>query len=137
MVDCQVIVAVVCDDVRHEVGSKKSLMGLFTDFQVSDYQQPLPPFTIFVKLGFQESGTYTVGFNVKSHEGDFGFNFSSPIEAHGRSDAYERYVVDMNVNLRDLKVPREGRYSVEVTVDGQAVKHLPFVVKTQRPPVRQ
>ena len=137
MENCQVLVAAVCDDVRHEVSNKKSLMGLFTDLSVSDYQQPLPPFTVFVKLGFQNSGTYTVGFNVNSHEGDFGFSLSGPVEATVQNEAHERYVVDMNVGLSNLKVPREGRYSVEVTVDGRAVTHIPFVVKTRKPPIVQ
>ena len=137
MENCQVVAAVVCDDVRREVGNKKSLMGLFTSFNVSDYQQPLPPFTVFVKLGFQDSGTYTVGFNVKSHEGDFGFSLSGSVEATTRNEAYQRYVVDMDVGLANLKVPREGQYFVEVTVDGQAVTHIPFVVKTRKPPVVQ
>ena len=137
MENCQVFAAVVCDDVRHEVRNKKSLMGLFTDFNVSDYQQPLPRFTVFVKLGFQNSGTYTVGFNVKSHEGDFGFSLSGSVEATVRNEAYQRYVVDMDVGLSNLKVPREGLYFVEVTVDNQAVTHIPFVVKTRKPPVVQ
>lgn len=137
MENCQVFVAVVCDDVRREIHNKKSLMGLVTGFSVSNYQQPLPRFTVFVKLGFQKSGTYTVVFNVKSHEGDFGFSLSGPVEATVQNEAYQRYVVDMDVGLSNLKVPREGQYFVEVTVDGQAVTHIPFVVKTRKPLVVQ
>ncbi len=137
MEECQVLVAVVCDDVRHEVGNKNSLMGIFTDFQVSDYQQPLPPFTVFVKLGFQNPGPHKVEFNVKSHEGDFGFSLSGPVEAKEKNEAYGQHMLEMDVRLANLKIPREGQYSIEVKVNSRAVTHIPFVVKTRKPPTLQ
>ncbi len=133
----RVIVAVICDDVRHEQGEKESLMGLFTTFRVSDYQQPLPRFAVFLKLGFDEAGAHTVGLNVRSHEGDFGINLEGPVEAGARDEAYGQYLAGMVLNLPDLKVPREGRYAVNVKVDGTEVVQIPFVVKTTKPPTVQ
>ena len=133
----RVIVAVICDDVRHEQGEKESLMGLFTTFRVSDYQQPLPRFAVFLKLGFDEPGAHTVGLNVRSHEGDFGINLEGPVEGLARDEAYGQYLVGMVLNLPDLKVPREGRYAVNVKVDGTEVVQIPFVVQTTKPPTVQ
>ena len=133
----RVIVAVICDDVRHEQGEKESLMGLFTTFRVSDYQQPLPRFAVFLKLGFDEQGAHTVGLHVRSHEGDFGINLEGPVEALARDAAYGQYLVGMVLNLPDLKVPREGRYAVIVKVDDTEVTQIPFVVQTTKPPTVQ
>ena len=112
-------------------------MGLFTTFRVSDYQQPLPRFAVFLKLGFDEQGAHTVGLHVRSHEGDFGINLEGPVEALARDAAYGQYLVSMVLNLPDLKVPREGRYAVTVKVDDTEVTQIPFVVHTTKPPTVQ
>ncbi len=133
----EVHVAVLCDDVRQEVNGKLSLMGLFTDFNVSNYQQPLPKFTVFVRLGFHSQGRRTLKLEARSHEGDFGVGFQGPIEANNQTDGYQQYIADVNFVFENVKIPREGLYSVDVSVDDHVVVQIPFVVKTEKPPVTQ
>ena len=133
----QVYCAVLCDDVRQEVGGKKSLMGLFTNFNVFDYQQPLPTFTVFVRLGFTHQGRHTLKLEARSHEGDFKVGFQGPVEANTQDEAREQYMADVNFTFENLKIPREGPYSVDVSVDDKVITEIPFMVKTHKPPVVQ
>ena len=133
-----VFFAVLCDDVRQEADGKSSLMGLFNNFNVSDYKQPLSTFTIHVRFGFKEEGRYTVKFEIRSHKGDFTIAMQSAIQpAPPKNAAYNEYNVSINAKVENLKIPREGRYSVNVKVDDHSVTKIPFTVTTPKSPIVQ
>lgn len=131
----KVYCAVLCDDVRMEVGRKPSLMGLFTDFSVSDYQKPLPKFSVFLRLGFERRGSYAVRLEARSFEGDFSTGVEGQISAGRKNEASGLYVTELTFGFENLKVPREGHYSVDVKVDGAPVVQIPFSVVTKKPAV--
>ena len=133
----QVIAISICDNVRDEVGGKKSLMGLFTTFYVSDYQQPLPHFAILSRLGFDKSGKHQILMEIRSIQGDFSIRIQGEMVASAtRDQAYDKYLSDLTINMEGFRVPREGRYVVNITVEGNEVAQLPFFVKTVTPPQR-
>jgi hypothetical protein len=128
----------LCDDVREEVNGKASLLGIFTDFYVSDYQKPLPKFTVHLRLGFKDPGSYAVNLEIRSHEGDFSMGMQGNIEAlANENEAYNQYLVNLNFIFDGLKIPREGLYHIDVKVDGRPISLIPLMVSTRKPPVVQ
>ncbi len=136
--DVQVILAGICDNVRDEIRGKKSFMGLFTTFHVSDYQQPLPNFAIFIRFGFKTEGPHQIDLEIRSRQGDFSMGIQGQVRVANEKDhAYDRYIADLIVNLNNLKIPREGQYIVNIKGGDTELTHIPFFVKTAPPPQRQ
>ena len=137
--DVQVILAGICDNVRDEIRGKKSFMGLLTTFNVSDYQQPLPNFAIFIRFGFKTEGPHQINLEIRSRQGDFSMGIQGQVQVArgGKDQAYDRYIADLTMNLNGLKIPREGQYIVNIKIADVEIAHVPFFVKTVPPPQRQ
>jgi hypothetical protein len=137
MPDPEIKLAVLCDDVRQEVGNKFSLMGLFDRFGVSDFTQSLPPFRVFIKMHFLTEGEHRFALNVRSGEGDFSVGLQGVLSATEKEQASGRYSAHLNIGFNQLKVPREGVYNIEIVCDDKSVASIPFQVATVRPPTLQ
>ena len=130
-------IAVLCDDVRHEKAGKVSLMGLFDSFYVADFTQSLPSFHVFMRLAFPQEGQHEVTLTVRSYEGDFRVGLQAAVDAKNIEEATGQYHAIVSAALNNLKVPREGKYQIDVACDGAQVHTIPFKVNTLRPPMVQ
>jgi hypothetical protein len=108
----QILLAVLCDDVRHEVNGMVSLMGIFDTFNVAAYTAPLPPFHIFAKVGVQNEGTHPVTLRIRSEEGDFNSELGGQMLTQARDELTERYVSNIDLAINGMTIPRPGRYQV-------------------------
>src|SRR5688572_23295125 len=81
MRDAQLLLCVLCDDVRQELAGKISLMGLFSNFGVTDFTQPLPPFHIVTRIGVKSEGHHGVKMRLASQEGDFVLELPGELQA--------------------------------------------------------
>lgn len=130
---CTVFFAVLCDDVRQETEGKVSLMGIFNEFSMVDYEQPLPRFTIHIRFGFKKEGQHVVRLEVQSEQGDFSIVQQVKVQTGDRFTLNDQYLVNLNVGVASLKIPHEGRYFVNVNVDNSDVAKIPFIAITKAP----
>ena len=137
MPEPEVKLAVLCDDVRYEVAGKVSLMGIFDQFQVTDFTQPLPPFRFFMKIAFQDEGQYPIALNIRSGEGDFKVGIQGLVHAKTQDEISRQYVAIINFGFNNLKIPRPGMYYVELNYQDRTICSLPFRAITVRPPTLQ
>ncbi|HZY60255.1 MAG TPA: hypothetical protein VFE56_10860 [Candidatus Binataceae bacterium] len=133
----EILLAVLCDDVRHELSGKVSLMGIFDTFNVAAYTAPLPPFHIFAKLGVENEGTHSVTLRIRSEEGDFNTEVQGQMLAQARDELTGRYVSNVDLALNGMMIPRPGKYRVMFVVDGYELVACGFVARTATPPQLQ
>ena len=134
MEKAQILLAVLCDDVRHEVGGKVSLMGIFDTFNVAAYTAPLPSFHIFAKVGVHKEGTHSVTLRIRSQEGDFNTELAGQMITQGRDELTESYVSNIDLAINGMTIPRPGRYQVAFEVDGRELAACGFIARTATPP---
>lgn len=133
----QLLLCTLYDDVRFEVGNKHTLIGLFDTFNVTDFEQPLPPFRVFARIALDTPGTHPVGLSVASAEGDFRVEVQGRLEARAPSEVSGRFESVFAATLSALRVPRPGRYDVRLAVAGQEVGGCAFLAVAARQPTLQ
>jgi len=135
----QLLRSIICDDVRHEVGGKVSLMGVFSNFSVVNFMQPLPRFHIHAVIAVDGEGDHRVAIRIASREGDFKLELPGMLYAHVRSPLTDLYECTVMLALEGFQVPRPGIYDISFVV-GDANTELrgpSFTVTTQKPPTVQ
>src|SRR3990172_3882831 len=100
------LMAALCDDVRQELKGKVSLMGIFSRFLVTDFSQPMPPFRIFAKLGFEGEGDHQIVVELRSAEGQRIFQIRGVAHVETRDQVTNLYTADINLGMDSLKLPR-------------------------------
>jgi hypothetical protein len=133
----EILLAVLCDDVRHELSGKVSLMGIFDTFNVAAYTAPLPPFHIFAKIGVVNEGTHPVTLRIRSQEGDFSNELAGQMLTQARDELTERYVSNIDLAINGMTIPRPGKYQVTFVVDGDELAACGFIARTATPPQLQ
>src|SRR5262245_19810357 len=130
----QLLMCTLCDDVRFELGNKHTLVGLFDTFNVADFAQPLPPFRVFARFALDTAGVHPVGLRIANAEGDFRVEVTGRIETRSPSEVSGRFESVFAATLAALRVPRPGRYEVQLSVDGREVGGCAFLaVEVKRP----
>lgn len=133
----RILLCTLCDDVRLEVGNKHTLVGLFDTFNVVDFTQPLPPFSIFARIGLEEEGQHPFGLRLVSEEGDFRVELGGQLEARTQSEVTDLFEGVVNVKIGGMRLPRPGRYHVRFTVDARELEGCSFIVRVVKPPTMQ
>ncbi len=133
----EILLAALCDDVRHELSGKVSLMGIFDTFNVAAYTAPLPSFHIFAKLGVESEGTHSVTLRIRSEEGDFNTELQGQMLTQGRDELTQRYVSNVDLAINGMTIPRPGKYQVTFVVDGYELAACGFIARTAAPPQLQ
>ncbi len=128
----RVLFAVLCDDVRQEVAGKSSLMGIFGQFHVTDFKNPLPSFHIYAKIEFEQAGNFPIGVEFRSVEGQRIFQLTGSVAVEERTQG--RIVGILDLKLENLRLPRHGDYEVVIVYNNQPLSILPIevVVPPQR-----
>ncbi len=127
-----VLFAVLCDDVRHEVAGKSSLMGIFSQFRVSDFRNPLPSFHLYAKIEFEQAGNFPIVVEFRTGGGERIFQLRGSVEVG--EQAQGRIVGILDLRLENLRLPRHGDYEVVIIYNDQPLSVLPVevVVPPQR-----
>jgi hypothetical protein len=133
----EILLAALCDDVRHELSGKVSLMGIFDTFNVAAYTAPLPSFHIFAKLGVESEGTHSVTLRIRSEEGDFNTELQGQMLTQGRDELTQRYVSNVDLAINGMTIPRPGKYQVIFVVDGYELAACVFLARTAASPQLQ
>ncbi len=133
----EILLAALCDDVRHELSGKVSLMGIFDTFNVAAYTAPLPSFHIFAKLGVESEGTHSVTLRIRSEEGDFNTELQGQMLTQGRDELTQRYVSNVDLAINGMTIPRPGKYQVIFVVDGYELAACGFLARTAASPQLQ
>lgn len=133
----EVILAALCDDVRHEISGKVSLMGIFDTFNVAAYNAPLPSFHIFAKISVETEGTHPVTSRIRSEEAGFNAELQGQIMAQLRDELTQRYICNMDLAVNGMTIPRPGKYQVVIIVDGYELIIAGFLARTAAPPKLQ
>jgi hypothetical protein len=129
----EIILAVLCDDVRHELSGKLSLMGIFDTFNVAAYTAPLPQFHIFAKIGVLSEGTHPVTLRIHSEEGGFNSELAGQMLTQTRDELTESFISNIDLAINGMTIPRPGRYCVTFVVDGQELVACRFMARTATP----
>jgi len=132
-----VLLAALCDDVRHELSGKVSLMGIFDTFNVAAYTAPLPAFHIFAKIGVETEGTHPVTLRIRSEEGDFKAELQGQMLAQARDELTELYLSNMDLAINGMTIPRPGKYQIILVVDGYELTVGAFLARTAPAPKLQ
>ncbi len=131
------LLAVLCDDVRLEQSNKFSLMGLFNQFQVRDFTQPLPSFHIFAQIGFEKEGDYQIEIELRTVEGENIFRLEGLVQATGTDRVRNSPVGTMIFKIGNLKIPRPGRYEFALKCSNQPLATIPFEAMVPKQPFVQ
>jgi hypothetical protein len=129
----KVLAALLCDDVRRELGNKQSVMGIFSSFNVGDFTKPLQPFHLFAIIGFEKAGQHSLDVELHTIQGEKRFAMTVTTDVNARQDATDLYVANIDLRLGNLTVPRPGLYEFSIKSDGQFLAAVRFDVKVRQP----
>jgi len=133
----RVLLAVLCDDVRQELGGKVSLMGIFTRFNVTDFTQPMPSFHVFAKIGFEAPGDYPIDVELRSSEGQRMFQLQGMAHVEAQEQTTNLYVANLDLRMGSLKLPRPGGYEFALRCNNRQIGLVPFDAVVVTPPLVQ
>ena len=133
----RVLLAVLCDDVRQELGGKVSLMGIFTKFNVRDFTQPMPSFHVFAQIGFEAPGDYPIDVELRASEGQRIFQLQGMAHVEAQEQTMNLYTANLNLGMGNLKLPRPGAYEFALRCANQQIHVLPFDAVVVTPPLVQ
>jgi len=133
----RVLLAVLCDDVRQELGGKVSLMGIFTRFNVTDFTQPMPSFHVFAKIGFEAPGDYPIDVELRSSEGQRMFQLQGMAHVGAQEQTTNLYVANLDLRMGNLRLPRPGSYEFALRSNNQQIDVVPFDAVVVAPPLVQ
>ena len=132
-----VLLAVLCDDVRDEMRGKFSLMGIFTQFMVSDFSKPLPRFRLFAKLAFDSEGDHPFTVRLRTGEGQNIFEFRGVANVRQEDEVTSLFVANLNLTFDDLKLPRPGMYELVLAHNEQIFHVVPLQAVILKPAMMQ
>ncbi len=133
----KVFFSVLCDDEREEMRGKVSLMGIFSQFMVSDFSKPLPRFRLFAKIGFESDGNHPFTIRLRSGEGQNIFEFSGMANVRDEDEVTNLYMANFNLGFDDLKLPRPGIYELVFLHQNQTFHVVPLQAVMVKPPTLQ
>jgi hypothetical protein len=120
----------LCDAATDQFG-KLNVLGAFDGISSATVPIQHAQFSVAARLRFKksESGNHPFRINVVDEDGKpilrpFDGNVNIQIQ-----DASEFAVINLIVNLRDVRFEKFGRYSVDFTMDGKQRGSLPLFVK--------
>lgn len=119
--------ALVCDDVRFEIGNRLSLMGMFHAIVVQELPASLMKFAVINRLEGQGTATAEVRVLSPDRSEVVAASSPSPIDLSGGGFTYNM-VYFVNVVLT-----QQGTYWVQTLLDSEAVSEVPFSVGIFQP----
>lgn len=132
----RVLIVTLCDDVREEIAGKLSLMGLFNQFRVADFRNPMPTFWIYARVEFEQPGDYEIRTELRTVEGQGIFQLRGvaqlrPVSTQQASLALP--TADLKFKIDNLALPRDGLYEIALFYNDQLLQTLQVEAVVQRP----
>ena len=121
----------VCDAANDQYG-KLNLLGAFDAIMAPAAPVTHPQFSIALRIRFKRSESANHPFRLNIIDEDGKSIFPKPFDGNVNvqiQQAEDSAVINLIVNLRDVKFERFGRYSVDLTMDGKQRGALPLFVK--------
>lgn len=135
----RIVIATLCDDVREETAGKVSIMGIFNQFRVGDFRNPMRPFWIYARIEFENEGDYPITVEFRTIEGQSIFQIKGVAqlrtipERPGQPSTLARPVTDLKFKVDNLRLPRDGLYEVAFSHNDQLLQTLQIEAVIQRP----
>lgn len=116
----RVITAALCNDIQDNGDGKNTLIDVLNQFEVSDITMPLPPFSIFIRVLFDQEETkspMTLEFRADGGKtlfllgGEHYANFSPN---------------QMGMKIDSVRVPKYGTYEVVFCLKGKPFHSHPL-----------
>lgn len=129
----QTQLAVLCDAATDYAG-KLNLLGTFDTLVTSQLPAVHPQCAIALRLTFQKSeeGKHIIKLNFVDEDGR---SVMAPLEMHLEVAVPEDTIFmsrNVVITMQNLKLDRQGLYSVEISVDGIQRASIPLLVKLVR-----
>jgi hypothetical protein len=116
---------------------KFSLMGIFSQFMVSDFSKPLPRFRLFAKIGFENEGGHPFTVRLRTGQGQNIFEFRGVANGRQEDEVTSWFVANLNLTFDDLKFPRPGMYELVLAHNEQILHVVPLQVVILKPAMVQ
>lgn len=120
-----------CDAASDQFG-KLSVLGAFDAIMAPAAPVVHPQFSIALRIRFKKSESSNHPFRLNVIDEDGKSIFPKPFDGNVNvqiQDAESSAVINVVVNLRDVKFEKFGRYSIDLTMDGKMRGSLPLFVK--------
>ena len=125
-----------CDAANDQYG-KLNVLGAFDAIMAPTAPVVHPQFAIALRIRFKKSESANHPFRLNIIDEDGKSIFPKPFDGNVNvqiQQAEDSAVINVVVNLRDVKFERFGRYSIDLTMDGKQRGSLPlFIRQIQRP----
>ena len=126
----QIQLAVLCDAATDYAG-KLNILGTFDTLITSHLPAVHPQFSIALRLTFQkhEEGKHAIQMNFVDEDGK---SVMSPLEMHLDVTVPDDTIFlsrNAVITMQNLPLNKPGLYSVEISVDGVRMTHIPLLVK--------
>jgi hypothetical protein len=125
----QTIYTLVCDDIRHEVGNKLSLMGLYSDIVVKETPTILPKISLAIIFKGIKYKIKTINIALKQPSGDVIDlpEFKMPQQAKIGSNH------NIDICIAPLKIANPGMYIWEIRIDGEKKPSITHEINVRTP----
>ena len=121
----------ICDAANDHYG-KLNLLGAFDAIIAPSAPIVHPQFSVALRIRFKKSESANHPFRINVVDEDGKSIFPKPFDGNVNvqiQEAEESAVINLIVNMRDVRFEKFGRYSVDLTMDGKQRGSLPLFVK--------
>jgi len=109
--------AVICDDVRRELGGKLSIMGLFQEMTASKFPAVHPRFYVVIFI-YGGQGTCKISISIQPpSKKPPDPKWDREITLGGDNQKHVEVVA-----LSSVSFPEKGKYAIQIACDGQTLE---------------
>lgn len=109
--------AVICDDVRRELGGKLSIMGLFQEMTASKFPAVHPRFYVVIFI-YGGQGTCKISISIQPpSKKPSDPEWVREITLGGGNQKHVEVVA-----LSSVSFPEKGKYAIQIACDGQTLE---------------
>jgi hypothetical protein len=127
------VITIACDDIRHEVGNKRSLMGIYDDIIIRSVPQLMPKICLAVSFKKVKKAFTTVKSIQTTLKSPTGERIELPeMKPPGNIQIGGNY--NMDIFVVPLKIDKVGTFVWELRFDGEekpVIIHKTIIKTTQ------
>lgn len=126
----------ICDAATDQAG-KLNILGAFDAIGASNVPVTHPQLSVALRIRFKKSESANHPFRINLINEDGKSVLPRPLDGNVNvhiREADESAVINLIVNIRDIKFDSFGRYSVDLTMDGKQRGSLPLYVRQVQKP---